>query len=219
MKKAIVLGASGLIGGHVLKLLLADDRYQQIVVIGRRELPISSDKLKQVTGDMFNMETFGAELQDGDDLFIAIGTTKAKTPDKKTYEAIDLGIPVAAAQIAAGGNVKNVIVVSSMGANPTSSIFYTALKGKMEELITKLGFENLVIVRPSLLLGNRDERRMGERLGALFMTTLDFIIPDKHKAIRGESVAKAMITLANRSHTKDIWMNNELHQLAKEFDQ
>ena len=165
------------------------------------------------------METFEAEFQDGDDLFIAIGTTKAKTPDKKTYEAIDLGIPVAAAQVAAQANIKNVMVVSSMGANPSSSIFYSALKGKMEESIAKLGFKNLVIVRPSLLLGNRDERRIGERIGAFFMTSLDFMIPEKHKAITGQSVAKAMVTLANRTHSKNIWMNDELHLLAKEFDQ
>ncbi len=214
MKKAVVLGASGLVGSKLLQLLLDDDRYDQVVTIGRKKLDLNHKKLKQVQGDLFNMNAFAAEFQDGDDLFIAIGTTRAKTPDKKQYEAIDYGIPVAAGKLAAEKGIKNVVVVSSMGANAKSSIFYTSLKGRMEDDLQKLDFENLNLVRPSLLLGDRDENRTGENISAFIMTRLDFIIPKKHKAISGQQVAKAMLTLANQPFIKHIWLNDELHALA-----
>jgi uncharacterized protein YbjT (DUF2867 family) len=215
MKKAILLGASGLIGSHILKLLLADDRYGSVITIVRRELPIQHPKLKQAIGDLFDMPSFGVEFQGADDLFIAIGTTRAKTPDKKMYEAIDYGIPLAAAKMAAKYGIAHVAVVSSMGANAKSSIFYAALKGRMEDDIQRLGIKYLVIVRPSLLLGKRDESRTGERLAALFMTKLDFFIPAKHKAIQGSDVARAMLMLVNRKNQKTLWLNNELHLLTK----
>jgi uncharacterized protein YbjT (DUF2867 family) len=215
MKKAILLGASGLIGGHILDLLLTDKRYDKVVAIGRKELQLANKKLKQVKGDLFNMSSFEAEFQDGDDLFIAIGTTQAKTPDKKKYEAIDYGIPVAAAELAVEKSIANVAVVSSMGADSKSKIFYSALKGKMENAISDLPIKNLNIVRPSLLLGDRNENRLGERMATFFMTNLSFLIPKKHKAIQGRDVAKAMIVLVNQEHEKIIWMNDELHELAR----
>ena len=217
MKKALVLGATGLIGGHVLSLLLEDERYENVTVIGRRTCGINHKKLTEKLGDLFKLEDFVSEFQDGDDLFIAIGTTNAKTPDNDIYSKIDHDIPVAAVSLANTAGFKNVVVVSSMGANPKSRIFYAALKGRMEEDVLQIPIENLTIVRPSLLLGDRNEKRAMEKFSAVLMTTFNFIIPKKHKAILGKDVAKAMIVLANVPFKKHIWMNNELQELAKEY--
>ena len=214
MKKAIILGGSGLVGQALLQLILADNRYNEIIAIGRKPLNIDNPKLKQVTGNLFEMDAFASEFQDGDDLYIAIGTTKAKTPDKKQYEKIDLGIPVAAVKLAERAGIENVCTVSSMGANPKSRIFYSRLKGKMEQLVLTAGIANNTIVRPSMLLGPRQEKRVGESIGKKLMTALDFIIPPKSKAIHVQTVARAMIALNNQQFSKPIWTNDELFKLA-----
>ena len=215
MKTAILLGASGLIGGHILKLLLKDVRYGKVICINRKPLGQTHQKLIEKTGDLYALESFKADFESADDLFIAIGTTRAKTPDKETYQKIDLGIPVSTRKLAKAANVKNVAVVSSMGANAASRIFYSHLKGEMENSLLELKFENLCIARPSVLLGNRGEHRAGENIGAFVMTKFDFLVPEKHKAIEGETVAKALVALANSSHTKSIWMNAELKEIAE----
>ena len=214
MKKAILLGATGLIGSELIKLLLDDARYSHITSISRKEIGIQNPKLKQVTGDLFNMDSFAPEFQDGDDLFIAIGTTKAKTPDKTMYEKIDFGIPTAAAKLANENNIKNLCVVSSMGANSKSSIFYTKLKGRVEDFILDLNIDNVNIVRPSLLLGRSNEKRFGESFGAVVMKNLNFLIPKSSRAIQGLTVAKAMLILANQKNDKQVWMNDELLEMV-----
>ncbi len=216
MKTAILFGASGLIGGHILTLLLADKRYQKVICINRKALGNAHPKLVEFTGDLFNLKTFESAFAGVDDVFIAIGTTKAKTPDSEIYKKIDLGIPLAAGQLAKNAGAKNVCAVSSMGANAKSSVFYSALKGQMEDGLTEMNFENLNLVRPSLLLGDRSEHRLGEKGFAFFMTKLDFLIPEKYKAIKGETVAKAMVVLANKPHSKTVWSNEELKKLALE---
>lgn len=215
MKTALILGATGLIGSHVLEHLLADNRYEKVICIGRNTLNISHQKLTQQTGDIFEMERFKSAFQESTDLFVAIGTTRAKTPDKTLYEKIDLGIPVAAAKLAENCGVTNIAVVSSMGADANSRIFYSSLKGKMEAAFLALSADNVNIVRPSLLLGERVEHRAGESIGAFIMTKLDFLVPEKHKAIEGETVAQAMVYLTNQAHEKKIWLNNELKELAR----
>ena len=126
-----------------------------------------------------------------------------------------MGIPVAAAKLAESCGIKNIAVVSSMGADSKSRVFYTSLKGKMEDVFVALNTENVNIVRPSLLLGDRKEDRTGEGIGAFLMTKLAFLIPEKHKAIEGKTVAEAMVYLANQPHEKKIWLNNELKELAR----
>ena len=217
MKKAIVIGASGLIGSHLLDSLLNDDRYSKVVTIGRRKLEKEHTKLSQATGDLFDMSAFAAEFQDGDDLFIAIGSTMAKTPDKKLYEKIDLGIPKAAAEMASSAGIKNACTVSSMGANTNSRVFYAGLKGRMEDAVLNTDIANNTIVRPSMLLGPRQEKRFGETVGKKLMVALDFMIPAKSKAIHVETVAKAMIALNNMTFSKPIWTNDELFDLAKTY--
>jgi len=215
MKTALILGASGLIGGHVLDLLLADGRYAEVRILGRKKLEKNHQKLTQFSGDLFEMEKLSAAFVGIDDLFIAIGTTQAKTADKKLYAAIDLGIPVAGAKQAEQAGVKNVCVVSSMGADPKSRIFYSSLKGQMEAAITQMAIPNINFVRPSLLLGHRNESRTGEGIGAFLMTTFGFLVPKNYKAIPAQTVAAALVNLANQAHQKHVWMNGEIFDLAK----
>ena len=215
MKTALILGASGLVGGHILDLLLADGRYSEVRILGRTKLEKTHAKLQQFTGDLLHLENLTVVFENVDDLFIAIGTTRAKTADKQMYAAIDFGIPVAAAKQAERAGIQNVCVVSSMGADPESRIFYSQLKGQMEDKIAELAIPNINFVRPSLLLGHRNESRTGEGVSAFLMTNLDFLIPNKYKAITGQTVAAAMVHLANTPHKKKIWLNPELFELAE----
>jgi len=215
MKKAIIIGGSGLTGGILLNNLLADVRYQKVISIGRKAVGLSHPKLEQHTGDLFALENFAPLFTDVDDVYICIGTTQAKTPDETTYFKIDYGIPVAAAALAAKAQVPNVCIVSAMGANAKSRIFYNATKGKMEDDIRKMGIQNLNIARPSLIVGNRHEGRTGEGVAKILMTTLDFLIPKKYKAIQAETIARAMVALANASQKQEIFENDVLLDLGK----
>lgn len=214
LKTALVLGGSGLIGGHLLDLLLTDERYGKVISLGRKALPRSHAKLEQHVVDLLNLEHHASYFTDVDDVFIAIGTTQAKTPNKTQYEAIDFGIPVAAGKLAQAARCKNVAVVSSMGANAASKVFYSALKGRMEDALRALNLPNLVVVRPSLLLGHRTEQRHAEKIAMQVMQGLKFIIPAKCKAIPAQKVARAMVVLVNSPKQKEVWCNDALLALV-----
>lgn len=217
MKTALVLGGSGLVGGYLIELLCKDERYQMVKSVGRAALSVKHAKLVHHVIDMQQLDDHAALFADVDDVFIAIGTTRAKTPNKADYRAIDLDIPVTAGTLAKKMGVKQVAVVSSMGANAKSAFFYPSLKGEMELAMQAINLHHLVIVRPSLLVGKRKEMRVAEKIVMVLMQQLQFIIPKRHKAIPAKTVAQAMITLLNQLHQQTIWQNDAL--LALERDQ
>ncbi|KIC03773.1 epimerase [Flavobacterium sp. JRM] len=204
MKKAIVYGASGLVGSYILENLLSNINYEQIIIVVRKELDIKHPKLKTLISDFQSLPNVVKDIAI-DEVYIALGTTQKKTPDKKIYYQIDHDYPVLAAKLAKENGAKSVFLVSAVGASPSSSVFYVKTKGEMEQDIISLNFDHTYIFRPSMILGNRKESRPLEKV---FIGIFKFINPlfignlSKYKGIEASDIAKAMVNAANNSNDK-----------------
>lgn len=215
----IVFGASGLTGHFVTEFLLADPRYDVVKVFTRRELKILSGKVKQVIFDEDNLNKVESEIS-GDHLFCCIGTTIKKAGSKEQFYKIDHNLVEKIAQSASANNVGSFSVVSSIGANHNSRNFYLGTKGKMEESIKTFNFDNLSIVRPSMLMGIRQEARPLEEIGkvmAKVVSPLLFGRMAKYKPIHAATVGKVMIYLANKGKGTYILESNEIEELFKKL--
>ena len=215
-KTAIILGASGLTGSIVLEKLLNDDRYDTIKLFSRKRIDGLPSKVKQYIGDLLEFETFKKDFK-GDDVFCCIGTTAKKTPNKTAYKAIDYGIPVAAASLAKANKITTLVVVSSIGANSKSNVFYTRTKGEMERDVLSKKVEYTYILRPSIIDGNRKEQRLGEKIGLnvfKIFQPLFFGKLKKYKITEAEHIAQAMINLANSSSQEKIITSNKIKEIA-----
>ena len=196
MKTAIVLGATGLIGKKVTEHLLKNDTYSTVIILVRKPLNINHPKLKQ---HIFNYDAIDNTLLKGDDLFCCLGTTIKTAGSKEAFRKVDLDYVVNVAKASKGNGINHFAVISAMGANKNSTVFYNQIKGEMEESIKAVGFNSTYIIRPSLLLGDRKEFRFGELIGKFFMITLSFLIPKKYRAIYDVQVAIAMIHFMNQT--------------------
>jgi uncharacterized protein YbjT (DUF2867 family) len=193
-KTALVIGASGLIGLELTKQLLLDDRYEKVNVLVRRPLPFEHQKLVQIR---YSYDWPDTTLIDGDELFCCLGTTIKTAGSPTAFRKVDFTYVLQTAQLSLTNGAKKMALVSSIGANKNSKVFYSKVKGQIEEAVSELDFESCFILRPSMLLGVRPELRMGELVGKLVMTALSFAIPKKYKAIEGKDVAKGMIACMN----------------------
>ena len=207
--KAIVIGSSGLVGGHLLNQLINDSSFSQITIFVRKLLPITNPKLIQ---KVFDFNAFSNPLNlDGDVLFCCLGTTIKKAGSKEAFRKVDYDAPLFFAKEAKKSNVKCFCLVSSMCADAKSSIFYSKVKGELEDEIAKLSFPSSGMFRPSLLLGDRKEFRAGEKLSKYLMLAFDFIIPSKYKAIDAAKVANSMIEFAKSSQKgHKVLLSNQL---------
>ena len=193
--KAIVTGATGLIGKELVLQLLEDSRFDEVAVIVRKSTGIAHSKLKEHVINFDDPQTY-KELLRGDVLFCALGTTIKKAGSQDAFRKIDYQFVVDFASVAAGNGVKQFCVVSSVGAKTGTSNFYLRTKGEMEEAVSKLGFDAVHIFRPSLLLGERGESRPGEKIGEFFFKIFGFLFfgaLKRYKPVQGSAVAKAMI--------------------------
>ena len=212
MKTALVFGSSGLIGGHLLNQLLKNDNYNKIKLFVRSERVINEPKIEIIKTDFNDLENHIEDVK-GDDCFFCIGTTKQNSPDKNEYQKVELDIPKKIAQIARANSVNTFIFISSIYANPKSSGDYVKFKGLVEEELKKLNFFNLGILRPSFLMGDRKEKRVGEKIGILTFRLLSPLLLGplkKMKPINSEKVAKAMIKIANENLGKTIFESDEI---------
>jgi uncharacterized protein YbjT (DUF2867 family) len=193
-KKAIIAGASGLIGGLLLDIILHQPGYDEVLILVRRELPTQHVKLKQLVIDFDRLGDY-ADLITGDVIFCCLGSTRKKTPDLSVYRKIDQDYPLHLAQIALKNGISQYQLVSAIGANPTHSNFYTKMKGETEAAIKKVGIHTLHIYQPSFLTGNRKEKRTGEGFLIGLMKMLDPLLIGslkKYRSIPGKTVAQAM---------------------------
>ena len=215
MKTALVFGSSGLIGGHLLNQLIKDNNYDKIKIFVRSEPEINDPKVKIIKTDFNNLDNYKEDIM-GDDCFFCIGTTKQNSPDKNEYRKVELEIPKKIAQIAQLNSVNSFVFVSSGYADPKSSGDYLKFKGEVEEDLKRLNFTKLVIMRPSFLLGDRKEKRVGETIGIFIFKLLSPILLGplkKMKPINSEIVAKAMIAVVQNDIKQNIFESNEISKI------
>jgi len=216
-KTALLLGASGLTGGLLLELLLSDSDYGKIKLFSRKNSGISHPKIEEHVIDILQLENYSADFT-GDVVFCCIGTTKAKTPDETEYKAIDFGIPVAAAQLAKQNGIPTFIVISALGANPKSTIFYNRIKGEMEESVLAIGISRTFILEPSLISGDRKEARIGETMAIYFMKIINPLLfgkLKKYRSIAPENIAKTMWYLSKNDYPKTIIPSDVIFGLSQ----
>jgi uncharacterized protein YbjT (DUF2867 family) len=213
---ATLIGATGLIGSHLLEELLNDPYFDAVRILIRRPLEISHPKLEKKIVDFSDSDSLLVALSNSNVVFCSIGTTNKKVKgDKEAYRKIDFDIPVNLARFCKMTGCKKFVLVSSAGANSKGMNFYIKLKGEVEETVKTVGIKSLHIMRPSLLLGERKESRTGEGMGKIFMTTFSFLIPAKYKAIHGRTVAKAMIA-ASKDSAEGVFIHENKEMLKQE---
>ena len=215
MKTAIVFGSSGLVGGHLLNQLINDNKYSKIKLFIRTDPEISDPKVEVIKTNFNNLQNHKEDIK-GDDCFFCIGTTKQNSPDKDDYRKVELEVPKEIAQIAKSNLVNSFIFVSALYANPKSSGNYVRFKGLVEEELKSLNFTKLGIMRPSFLMGDRKEKRVGEKIGIFVFKLLSPLLLGplkKMRPINAETVAKAMIRAANENLEKNIFESNEIAKL------
>ncbi len=204
MKKAIVFGATGFIGSHLLRDLLDSPDYAQVIAVVRKPLTLSHPKLTVLIGDIDSLPAQKPQLV-ADDIFIALGTTRKHTPDDAAYYKIDHDYPVLAAEFAKANGARSVFVVTAVGANAKSGMSYVRTKGEVERDILALDFDRTHIFRPSMILGERDENRPRERLIIAAWGVLNPLLvgsADKYRGLTGDDIAHAMAKAARHQTDK-----------------
>jgi uncharacterized protein YbjT (DUF2867 family) len=201
-KTALVAGHTGLVGRHLLAQLLDDPRYVRVKAVGRRAPEITHPKLEIIQTDMSALGKLGDRLA-ADDVFCALGTTMKQAGSKAAFEKVDYHMVVDLARACRAAGATRFFVVSSLSASPSSPVYYSRVKGRTEQALREIGFERLEIIRPSLLIGARDESkpRVGEALAQKVMPLVNPLMRGKfaqYRAIHGSDVAGAMVQLAAR---------------------
>lgn len=203
MKKAIVIGASGLIGSNLIRVLLSDHDIREVVALVRKPLNIENQKLTQYMVD-FDDEQSYSKYVSGDVFYCCLGTTKAKTPDPAAYRRVDFEYPYAFARVAMAQGIREYHLVSALGANSQSFINYNRLKGELEDALRELNFHCLCIYQPSLLDGSREESRPMEKIANSVMRTLNPLLIGplrKYTSIKAINIAKAMVVNTHKNLT------------------
>ena len=195
MATALIAGATGLVGGELLTQLLAAPEYDRVVAVVRRPLALTHPKLSVVVTEFTALGTVAGQLA-CDDAFCCLGTTIRAAGSREAFRAVDHVAVLAFAWAAQRGGAKRFFLVSSMGADPTSRIFYSRVKGETEAALVVLGFETLGIFRPSLLLGRRTQFRLGEKLSAALLWVVEPLMLGRfrpYRSIQAVVVARAMM--------------------------
>ncbi|MCX7546523.1 NAD(P)H-binding protein [Xanthomarina sp. F1114] len=215
-KTAIILGATGLTGGLLLEQLLIDSRYEKIILFSRRTCGLKHNKIEEHLVDLLDL-TSHKNLFLADEVYCCIGSTNAKTPNEEQYLEIDYGIPVIAAQLCKENNIQTFIVISALGANSKSKMFYNRTKGRMEEAVLREKITNTYILQPALIGGDRSEKRFGESVAKLVMKMVNpflFGSLSKYKSIHPINIVKCMVFLANNLYPTVRIPSDEIRKIA-----
>jgi uncharacterized protein YbjT (DUF2867 family) len=215
--RAIVAGASGLVGSELVNILLNEDGYDEVLVLVRKELPLKHSKLKQLVVNFDELQTYAASLT-GSAIFCCLGSTRKKTPDLNVYRKIDHDYPLQLARIGLANGIGQYHLVSAMGADAGSRNFYTKMKGETEDNIIKVGITALFIYRPAFLNGKRSEHRAMERFLEPVMRVIDVLLIGslkKYRSIASAAIARAMYkqSLKNLKGI-NIYLSDKIKELA-----
>jgi len=198
MKTALVIGATGLVGSHCVKLLLADDSYNEVRVLARKPALLEHPKLRWSVVDMKALSD-RASLFAVDEVFCCLGTTIKKAGSREEFRKVDYEYPVDAARAAVAAGARRFLIITSLGADPDSRVFYSRVKGEVEQALVGVRLPSLSIFRPSFLLGSRNEVRPGERIaGGIFRLLGGLLIGPlrKYRPIDARMVAQSMVRVA-----------------------
>lgn len=218
MKTAIVLGATGLTGGLLLNRLLQDDSYSTVKLFSRSSIGHPNSKIEEHLIDLFELDKYG-KLFTGDVVFCCVGTTKAKTPEEETYRKIDYGIPVSAARLTRKNGIPKFLVISALGADADSRIFYNKTKGEMERDVLKENIPETYIFQPSLISGHREEKRIFESIGKNLMKVGNHLLLGslkKYRSIHPDTIAQAMMMVAAKGCEKTRIESDEIKKIANQ---
>jgi uncharacterized protein YbjT (DUF2867 family) len=217
-RTAILLGATGLVGGHCLELLLRDDAYGSIVSLGRRKTAREDAKLEEHAVDFERLEDY-PQLFRGTDIFCCLGTTIKKAGSQEAFRQVDFEYVKESARIAAENGTEQFLLVSSLGAHERSRVFYNRTKGEVEAAVAKFPFHGVQIFRPSLLLGERAEFRPGERVAEKAMKVLSFLLAGplrKYRPVHAREFAEAMVKVAKqRAAGVNIFESDRIAEIAR----
>ncbi len=197
-RKALIVGATGLIGGFCLQALLDDDHYSEVIALVRKPILKTHRKLKTVTTTFDNLEPEISNIQ-VEDVYCCLGTTIKTAGSQEAFEKVDHTLVVTIAELMKKQGAEQFLVISAMGADKDSRVFYNRVKGEMEAALQKLGYPCLRIIRPSLLLGPRLEFRLGEKIAVMLTPLLKPILLGalkKYRPIEAEKVAQFMVEIA-----------------------
>ncbi|MUG72155.1 MULTISPECIES: oxidoreductase [Paenibacillus] len=217
-KIAVVAGATGLVGGELVRLLLEHAGYDHVVTLGRRQTGLQHPRLTERTVLFDRLEEGTDQLLQGADVFCALGTTIRKAGSEAAFRQVDYEYPLALGRAALRDGAARFLMVSSIGANRESSFFYLRVKGDIEQALAELKLPELAIFRPSQLLGERKEARPAERLAGVLVKPLGKLLIGrlaKYRAIEARTVALAMVRAAQRGTPGvRIYESNEIAALA-----
>ena len=210
---ALLAGATGLVGRELLPLLLDDGDIEEVVVLSRRPLATPHPKLQQGIVAFDQLRNF--VLPPVDDFYCCLGTTMREAGSREAFREVDLVYPVTIARMALAAGATRCLVVSAMGADRNSRVFYNRIKGELEEELTRLELRTVYVFRPSLLAGQRSQVRIGERLALAFALPLSFLLPPRIRPIAAADVARAMHACGKRSAAgRFVIPSDEIRQIA-----
>lgn len=200
-RTALVAGASGLVGGHVLRRLLEDKDYERVTSFGRHELPLTAKKLAQRVVDFDRVAEVG-DFPRVHDVFCCLGTTIRQAGSQDAFRKVDFTYVVELARVALRHRAAQFLLVTALGADAGSRVFYSRVKGEVEEAVKRLQFEGIHIFRPSLLLGHRAASRPGERAATLLSPLVSWAMVGplrRYRPVRADAVARAMVRIAREA--------------------
>lgn len=215
-KTAILLGASGLVGSFLLDILLNSEEYSSVVIFVRKEISRKHPKLVEHVIDFDQLDKY-ANLVQGDDLFCCLGTTIKQAKTREAFKKVDYYYPLRFAEMAKQNGVQQYLMVTSIGTNAGSSVFYLKTKGECEEAIKKVNLSSTSVFRPASLLGPRKEVRAQEKIGETVLKLVSFLLVGKlkkYKPVQAEKVAQAMYTIAQSPKEGfSIYESNQIQSL------
>jgi uncharacterized protein YbjT (DUF2867 family) len=215
--EAIIAGSSGLVGSELLQLLLNSNKYSKVYSLVRRSSDVKHQKLEEIVFDFTDKNAYKS-LPRASELFCCLGTTLKTAGSQEAFRKVDYDYPLMLAKAGLNNGTKQFHVITALGADANSSIFYNKVKGQLQEAVKKLNFDQLYIYQPSLLVGDRKENRLGEKIAIKVMPLFEFLMIGpikKYRSIQVEDVAKSILFTAENENKKlKIILSDEIQTLA-----